>query len=229
MVFRISALAILMVGSVAAFGQSYFPNINTRSPWQTCSGCAGSEGVSHSVTFGVSSPSLDGKSAQFHIARGASYSNALWWKQLGAQSGASHFTYDVYFYLKTPGVSQALEFDVNQSVGGHKYIFGTECDLGNGHVWRVYETSQSRWVSTGISCPTPKAYTWNHLTLEFQRLNGQVHFVSETLNGTKSYFNRSYAPEGSGVQELNVAFQMDENGSGTAYDTFLDKVKLTYW
>jgi len=87
----------------------------------------------------------------------------------------------------------------------------------------------ARWVSTGISCPTPKAYTWNHLTLEFQRLNGQVHFVSETLNGTKSYFNRSYAPEGSGVQELNVAFQMDENGSGTAYDTFLDKVKLTYW
>ena len=226
---RLTLFTIVLAGGTAAFGQSTISNINTRSPWQTCSTCAGSGSVTHSVTFGISSPSLDGSATKFHIGDGRAYSNALWWKQLGPQGGATHFVYDLYFYLKTPNVAQALEFDVNQSVNGHKYIFGTECDLGNGHVWRVYDTSASRWISTSIGCSTPKAYSWNHLTLEFQRYNGMVHFVSETLNGHKGYFNKSYSPEGSDVQELNVAFQMDENGSGTAFDTYLDRVKLTYW
>jgi hypothetical protein len=31
------------------------------------------------------------------------------------------------------------------------------------------------------------------------------------------------------VNELNVAFQMDGNGSMTDYDVWLDKVSLTAW
>lgn len=227
MLIRVSVFAVLLFGGFAVFGQSVISNINTLSPWQTCSACAGSGSVSHSASYGISSPSLSGNAAKFHIGSG-SYKDALWWRQLGPRGTATHFVYDLYFYLKNPSAAQALEFDANQSVGGHKYIFGTECDIGNGHVWRTW-SARSSWVSSGVGCPTPKSYAWNHLTLEFQRYNGMVKFISVTLNGNKSYFNKSYAPEGSSVQELNVAFQMDENGSGTSFDTYLDKVKLTYW
>ena len=74
-----------------------------------------------------------------------------------------------------------------------------------------------------------KAYTWNHLTLEVQRINGQAKFIAITLNGNKHYVNRAFNPQGSSVSEINVAFQMDGNSSMTDYSTWLDKVKLTYW
>ncbi|GAC1661824.1 MAG: hypothetical protein NVS9B15_25350 [Acidobacteriaceae bacterium] len=163
------------------------------------------------------------------MANGASYSNALWWRQLGAHPAATHFIYDLQFYMKSPSLAQGLEFDVNQSLNGKKYIFGTECDLRNGNVWRVYDSTKSAWLSTSIHCGTPSAYAWHHVLLEFARVNGQVHFVSVSMNGTKSYINRTYAPRDSSAKELNVAFQMDENGSGTGYSTYLDQVKLTYW
>ena len=66
--------------------------------------------------------------------------------------------------------------------------------------------------------------------LEFDRTTtAKTAFVTVTINGNKHYFNRSYAPRSSGVSEINVAFQMDLNGSAVDYSTWLDKVKLTYW
>ena len=80
-------------------------------------------------------------------------SNALWWKQLGANSAVSNFQYDLYFYLKNPSAAQALEFDVNQSLNGYKYIFGTECNLRGTYAgyWRVYD-SVTHWQNTGVAC-----------------------------------------------------------------------------
>lgn len=170
---------------------------------------------------------MDGKSSKFHIGGSTPYANALWWKQLGANSSAHHFTYDLYFYLKNPSAAQALEFDVNQSVNGKKYIFGTECT--SARIWKVYSASQ-HWVNTGIGCPKPTAYKWHHLIWEFQRTSGgNVQFISVTLDGVKHYVNRTYGPKSSSASEINVAFQMDGNKYMTDYDTWLDKVKLTYW
>jgi hypothetical protein len=208
-----------------------YSNIDQMSSWSSCSACAGSGGSGpiayYSQTLYISSPSMDGNSSKFHIGGSTPYANALWWKQLGANSSAHNFTYDLYFYLKNPSAAQALEFDVNQSVNGKKYIFGTECTAAR--VWMVYSASL-RWVNTGIGCPKPTAYKWHHLIWEFQRTSGgYVHFVAVTLDGVKHYVNRSYAPKSSSANEINVAFQMDGNKYMTDYDTWLDKVKLTYW
>lgn len=209
-----------------------FSNIEEMSAWSSCTVCAGANGSGSSATFSqtlnISSPAMDGNSTKFHIGGSTPYSNALWWKQLGANSSASHFVYDLYFYLKNPGVSQALEFDVNQSLGGKKFIFGTECVMGS-KVWKIYSAAD-RWINSGISCAGITAYAWHHLTWEFERTSGgNVSFVSVTLDGNKHYINKSYAPKASSANEINVAFQMDGNGSMTAYDTWLDKVQLTYW
>jgi hypothetical protein len=172
---------------------------------------------------------VTGASSQFNISGGTSYSNALWWKQVGANSAAHNFQYDVYFYIKNPTAIQALEFDVNQSVGGHKYIFGTECNVRGSGAWDVW-SKDSGWISTGIPCPAPAPYKWHHLTWQFQRTSGgQAKFVSVTLDGSTHYVNRAYAPQGSGVNELNAAFQMDGNKSMTSYSVWLDKVSLTAW
>jgi hypothetical protein len=171
---------------------------------------------------------MDGKAAHFWIGGKTPFGDALWWEELGANAGASHFIYDLYFYYTNPGAVQALEFDGNQSVDGKKYIFGHQCNVAAGQ-WDVWNTAGSAWVHTGISCSAPPAYTWNHLVLEFERANGEAHFIAVTLNGNKSYINRYYNPISAGGGELNVAFQMDENRNATNYDVWLDKVTLIAW
>jgi hypothetical protein len=181
------------------------------------------------MTQFIKSPSMSGHSAQFWLGGSHPYGDALWWKQLGAQPKAQHFVYDVHFYLKNAQAPQALEFDVNQSVGGHKYIFGTECDIKGQKQWRVWKTGTG-WVDTGIGCAAPAAYTWHHLTEEFYRTSdGKVQFVSITLDGNKHYVNRTYAPKSASAAELNVAFQADGNSKQTNYSVWLDTITLTYY
>ena len=218
--------------SVLANAKQYL-NIDQMTGWQSCDACAGAGGAGpkavYTMTQNVASPSMDNKSAQFYLKGSTAYSSALWWKQLGANSAVSNFQYDLYFYLKTPSAAQALEFDVNQSLNGKKHIFGTECDIKNHHDWDVYDAAGHKWMQTGIACSAPTAYAWNHLTLEFQRVNGEDKFIAVTLNGKKSYINKTYYPASSSASELNVAIQLDGDGSNTPYSEWADKVSLTAW
>ena len=220
-------------GTGAPPNSTTYSNVNEMTGWQWCDTCAGAGGggptAKISMEQNIGNPALDGKSAQFDMAGSKPYSSAIWWKQLGANANASNFVYDLYFYVKNSSAVQALEFDANQSLNGKKYIFGTQCDALGHHDWDVWDTANARWVQTGIACSAPAAYSWNHLTLEFQRVNGQAKFVSVTLNGSKSYINKVFWPESINAQELNVAFQMDGNSSNTPYSTWLDKVNFTVW
>ena len=225
-------LAVTVFVGISA-AQTVKSNIQKMTGWQSCSSCAGSGGTgavaSFSMTQFQSSPSLSGASSRQHLDPSKPYSNALWWKQLGANNSASHFVYDVYFYLKTPSYSQALEFDVNQSNGSHKFIFGTQCNIRGGGVFDVYDPAGHAWRHTGIHCGTPSAFKWHHLTWELYRDSTHVHYVSVTLDGVKHYVNRAYSARSSSTKEINVAFQMDGDGSAHTYDTWIDKVSLKYW
>ncbi len=223
---------LLVVGIVAGASSAYcgtYYNIDNMSGWSSCGACAGINASGPVGTYWmkrVGSPSIDGSSAQFYVG-GKSYADALWWKQLGANSAATHFTYDLYFYVQTPQLSQALEFDINQATGGHKYIFGTQCTPRYGHTWWVWDAVHGRWVNTYVAC-YPGAYNWNHLTIEVQRAGTQTHFIAITLNGRKSYINKYFGTKSSSGNELNVAFQMDLDSYGQGYSTWLDKVSLAY-
>ncbi len=228
-IFRFLVLATLVGAATAAYSGNYY-NIEDMSGWSNCGACAGINASGPVGTFWmrqhVSSPSLDGSSAQFYLG-GKSYADALWWKQLGANSGAYRFTYDLYFYVQNPSVGEALEFDVNQGTGGHKYIFGTECDTRYGHVWKVWNTAGRYWVNTYQSC-YPAAYHWNHLTIQVERVSGKTHFISITLNGATKYINKYYWAESSSSNEINTAFQMDLNSFGQGYSIWIDKMRLSY-
>ena len=88
---------------------------------------------------GVAAPSLSGSSARFQLLSGTKpFGGALWFKALGAQNSATHFIYDLNFYVDNPGAAQAIEFNVTQSANGGRYNFSTQCDLaGAKHLARV--------------------------------------------------------------------------------------------
>lgn len=228
----VSFLAIVAAMSISASAQTVKSGIQKMPGWQSCDACAGANGAgpktSHSMQQFIKSPSLSGAAAQFNISGSQPYSDALWWKQLGAANSATNLVYDLYFYIKNPAASQALEFDANQANGSHRWVFGTQCNLGSHH-WDVWANAAGKWTSTGIACSAPAAYKWHHLIWEFKRTSTQVIFVAFTYDGVKHYVNRTYPAKTSSVKELNVAFQMDQRGTPVAYSTWLDKVTLKYW
>jgi hypothetical protein len=207
-------------------------NIDQLTGWESCTVCAGINASGPVATYSMvenqASPSLDGRSAKFSISGTTPYSDALWWKQLGAADYATNLKYDVDFYITNPGVAQALEFDNNQSNGAFKFIYGTQCNIKGGH-WDVWGNAAGNWISTGIACSAPTAFQWHHLTWEFKRTSNYVIFVGFTYDGVTHYVNRSYPARGSSVHEMNVAFQMDGDYAMHAYSTWLDRVTLTYW
>jgi hypothetical protein len=231
------ALAALLAVTIGMSGTSHatsktYSSIQ-KSKWTSCTVCAGAGGNGKTATYSqttyVSSPSMSGASSKFSIGGSNPYAAALWWKQLGPNDGAHHFVYDLYFYMKNPSASQALEFDVNQSLNGRKFIFGTQCDIKGSKTWDVWAAGKG-WLNTSIPCSAPTAYKWHHVILEFQRTtDNKVKFVSVTYDGKKSYFNRTYSPKSSSAHELNAAFQMDGDKNMTDYQTWLDKVTLKVW
>lgn len=244
-VFKAPAIALTVTGSTSAppppppSGLPAPPtnavsksNIEQMPSWESCTVCAGAGAngpvATYSMVENQTSPSLDGHSAIFNISGKVPYSDALWWKQLGAVDTATNLKYDVDFYITNPAVAQALEFDNNQSNGAHKFIYGTQCNIKGGH-WDVWGNAAGNWISTGIACSAPTAFTWHHLTWEFQRTSTNVIFVGFTYDGVTHYVNRSYPARGSSVHELNVAFQMDGDFAMHAYSAWLDRVTLTYW
>jgi hypothetical protein len=225
-------LAVMTAVAGSASAQTVKSAIQSMTGWQHCDACAGNNasGPSASVTMAQhqTSPALSGDSTRYTIASSTPYADGLWWKQLGAVNTATNLVYDLYFYIKTPQYSQALEFDANQANGTHRWVFGTQCNIAAG-VWDIWANAAGKWTSTGIHCSAPTAFTWHHLTWEFKRSGNYVTFIAFTYDGVKHYLNKTYPAKTSGSNELNVAFQMDMRSNHVTYSTWLDKVSLKYW
>jgi hypothetical protein len=224
---------VMVVFSVAAFAASK-TDLDQSTNWKSCTVCAGANGAGsaapHSMTRGISSPSRDGRSAKFSISGSNPYSNAYWWNSVATGSTATNFVYDLYFYMKNPGASQALEFEMNQGLNGKKYIFGVQCGFKS-RAWRVYDAAGRRWVATSIPCNLPTAYQWHHLVFEFHRSSStsQSQFISISINGQKHYVNRVYGPRANTIKSINVAFQLDGDRNQTDYSVWLDNMKASWW
>jgi hypothetical protein len=180
---------------------------------------------------GVAAPSLSGSSASFKLLPGTKpFGGALWFKALGAQNNATHFIYDLNFYVDNPSAAQALEFNVTQSANGGRYNFSTQCDLAGAHTWRVWDPVGFKWVGSAATCAEPAAKTWVHLVWEFERQpGGDVIFTAVTMNGLRQVVNLSMPHTSDKNSGVDIAYQSDANLSGAPYSVWLDKVSLTYW
>jgi hypothetical protein len=211
--------------------------VQTDPGWQWCTAklnghiCASGLGnATSSITQGEQTPSLSGDSSEFKIGGHTHYSNALWWKSFGADSTSTHFVYDLYFYMEDPNLPEALEFDINQSMDGVRYTWGTECSYRDTGHWDIWNPESLKWETTSVPCPEVSANTWHHLTWQVERVNGQVHYISVTLDNNVMPVDKYYNPQqhfdGS---DVNVAFQMDGNYRQDPYSVWLDNVSLSSW
>lgn len=231
-------LVILVLSCTSSHAQTTtqtFSHIEQMGSWNSCDVCSGSGGYGSTATHWEAdyqtTPSLSGASAQFYFGGTSPYSSALWWEQLGSYPQYSHFNYNLDFYITDATAPQALEFDVNQSLNGKKYVFGTECDLRGTYkgYWRVWDANL-HWQNTGVACTGITANTWHHLQWELERTSGgHTHFIAVSVDGVRRLVNRYYTPLNSTAKELNVAFQTDGNKYPNQYSAWLDNVTLTAW
>jgi hypothetical protein len=183
------------------------------------------------MATGVATPSVSGSSARFSLLSGTKpFGAVMWFRALGAHNSATHFLFDLNYYVDNPAATQAMEFYITQSSRGARYNFGAQCDLAGGHAWRMWDNIGKKWVASAAICPAPSAKTWTHLTFEFQRQpGGNLMFTAVTVNGTRSVVNLSMQHTADSNSGLDVAYQSDSNGSGSPYSVWLDKITVTYW
>jgi hypothetical protein len=242
----------ITVGGSSSSGGT-FTNLHQQPSWtgygllpsayNICTSCSPSgPQVSWSMTQNISSPSLSGNSSLMQIGGDTVYSDVLWNNHLIGDFSSQgmpdynhtiipalhNFTYDVYFYVEDPSVSQALEFDINQFVDGLSFIWGHECRIAGGNEWDVWDDQSGSWHPTGIACH-PLANSWNHLTLQVQRTSdNQLLFQSITLNGVTSTLNYYGTPTPTTWYGVTVNYQQDGNHEQTPYSVWLDKLNFTY-
>jgi hypothetical protein len=206
--------------------------------WQWCTAesadhrtCASGLGnAASSKTDNQSNPSRDGSSSKFYLGGSTGYSNALWWRTLDPNGTFMHFQYDLWFYIDNPGVSQALEFDVNQTFNGTRFTWGTECNFRGTGKWDVWDGKSEKWVPSQINCAPFSANTWHHLVWQFERVNGQVHYIAVTVDGQTSNADIYMGPQANvNGDEIDVAFQLDGDDKQDQYDVWLDQVTLSQW
>lgn len=232
--------ATILNVTVTSQSQTTISNIQSMPGWQSCSAlfppgsgrdgqiCAAGLGTARStMTQNQPNPSMDGQSTQFSIAGPTGYSNMLYFNPIAGGNNVSHFTYDLYFYIDNPNASQALEFDINQTFGGNRWVWGSECNFNASGKWDIWDDVNG-WQPTIYDCKPFPANTWIHLVWNVERVGNQVHYISLTV-GDQTYNVDTYYPNQPGwtLEEIDVAFQMDGNYKQEPYNVWLDKVQLT--
>jgi hypothetical protein len=226
--------------TVSSQSQTAISDIQTLPGWQSCSAtfpagsgrdgqiCAAGLGTAVStMTENQSTPSLDGKSAQFSMGGPTPYSNMLYFNAVAGGNNVSHFTYDLYFYIDNPTAAQALEFDINQTFGGNRWVWGSECNFNGSGKWDIWDDING-WKPTTIDCPPFPANTWTHLVWNVERVGSQVHYISLTVGDQTYNVDTYYSNQPNWtLEEIDVAFQMDGNFEQQPYNVWLDKVNLT--
>jgi hypothetical protein len=220
--------------------QTTISDIQAMPGWQSCSAlfpagsgrdgqiCAAGLGTADStMTENQSAPAMDGKSAKFTMGGPTAYSNMLYFNPVAGGDNVSHFIYDLYFYIDNPNASQALEFDINQTFGGNRWVWGSECSFNDSGKWDIWDDVNG-WKPTIYDCKPFPANTWIHLVWNVERVGNQVHYISLTV-GDQTYNIDTYYPNQPDwtVEEIDVAFQMDGNYKQEPYNVWLDQVKLT--
>ena len=222
-------------GGWTGYGE-YPPNYNI------CTNCG--PGVTWSMNQHQGSPSLSGNSTKFSIGGTTPYSDVLWTNPLiGTHSSQGlpdsdhkiipnlhNFVYDLYFYGSNLGLSQVLEFDINQYFNGMGFTWGHQCRIAGGNEFDIWDNVNGHWVHTGVPC-NPVSNGWNHLTLQVSRTaDNHLCYHSITLNGKTTVLDWYYSPFGVGNwYGVTVNYQEDGNHAQNPYSVYVDNFSLAYW
>lgn len=85
-------------------------------------------------------------------------------------------------------------------------------------------------MPTSVDCPVFSANTWHHLLWQLERANGQVHYISLTVDNKVFPVDiyKNLQPN-VGSDDISIAFQMDGDVNQAPYAVWLDEVTVTQW
>ncbi len=240
-------VTITVSGDGSSFGELQhsggWADYGQRAPTYVDCSPSPCDDITFSFTQNIKSPSMSGEAIQMYLAGGEGYGDALFNNHLIGDDSSQgmpdpnhtlvptlhNFTYDVYFWAGDIGLSQAVEFDINQFFNNQGYIWGHECRVAGGNEWDIWDNVNSTWVPTGIAC-NPVSNSWNHLTIQVERTSSnQLLYQSITLNGKTSTVNQYYNPGSApGWYGITINYQQDGNSSQSPYSVYLDELTFTY-
>jgi len=211
--------------------------IQQATGWQTCGTCGDSGGdgalASYSMIRGITFPTLSGSSAEFKIGGTQPYANGYWF--IGHQAPTRSFKslryeFDLYIPSGMENAPQAIEFEVQQKLGGRVYNFAWQA-VYPGNRWRVFNYTTRVWEDSGLAFQRFTAGTWHHIAADFHD-DSTTHIAYHdalTIDGVRHALKITHVgtPTSSGTKFTN-AFQLDLNGSATDFKVFVDNMKITY-
>jgi hypothetical protein len=218
-------------------GTTVLDNVEDTRTWLTCGNCGntGATGptAAYSFTPGIATPSEDGSSTQFSISAAVPYTNAYFYQEhtpVNSQINALTYEFDVYIPAGMENLSQAIEFECQQIVGGWVYNFGWQALYGQ-NIWRIFDYGLKRWDSTPVVFTPFTPGTWHHIMAEYHN-NLATHTVYHdalTVDGVRHPVNITHnAFFGGGRDQFTNAVQLDSNSSAKPYGIYVDRMRITY-
>lgn len=186
-------------------------------------GSTGNTAVATQGTPGVNS-------AWFKLQPNGPYADAYWYRQLGPDAAKKTFKYEVSLMLPAVGdaaVSQAIELDIQQCIGGVVYNTGLQWDFAE-NLLRIWNRNGKAWVSTGQPCPRWAPGMWMRAILETHRDANAVYYDAITQNWNRIVLGQSFPAPHLGLSDMiNCGLQMDGNKSASAYVMCRDAIRMT--
>ena len=219
-------------------------SIQTLTNWQAesdeATGTTG--GVSTSGTTNlVNSPTLSGLGRAF-VTNYSHYQGERYYASFGADTSATNFLYDGWFYLPSPATNIAiLEFDMNQVMAnGQTVIFGFQCDSWS-NTWDYTANAGTPqqfsdvWLHSTAACNVQNwaTDTWHHVQVSYSRdADGNVTYKSVWLDNVEQDLNVT-VPSAFAIgwsPTLLTNFQVDGMTEAPATLTaYADKITVYRW
>ena len=175
-------------------------SIQTLTNWQAESDVAAGT-ANGASTYGASNlvySALSGLGREFKTSY-SYYGGERFYASFGADTAATHFLYDGWFYLPYPSNNIGLlEFDMNQVMAnGQTVIFGFQCDSWS-RTWDYTANAGTPqqfsdvWIHSAASCDVQswETDTWHHVQISYARdESGNVTYQSVWLDNVQQDLN----------------------------------------
>jgi len=225
-----SAVDVTVGGSTSG---TVINQIQAMSGWRTCGACGNTGGTGalakYSMVQHIASPSLTGNATRFSIS-GPAYSNGFWYHEDPvANKTFSYLAYDFDIYIPKgyENTPQAIEFEVQQRINGRLYNYAWQA-LYAGNIWRTFDYGTKRWIAPPIPPRRLSPGVWHHIRAEYHAEGSQSVHDALTVDGVRTAVRIVHNSVATSGQELENAFQLDLNGSGSPFHVFVDNMKVTW-
>lgn len=167
-----------------------------------------------------------GNPALFSADPAFAYNNGYFYRDIkGSWNNMTYFAYRMQIMFPTSedlASSQAIEFELQQNVGGKIYNMAYQFDFKGSRLVRTFDYTTSRWIATAIPVTALKLTpgVWNSIEATFERdpdASTMTH-IAIVINGVTYPVNVT-RPATPRVEKdyVHAAFQLDSSSPARPY------------